>query len=249
MASFGINMGDTLTYYYNNIEPGTYMFHCHVEAPEHMQMGMLGNLYVTPAQDGTTINGFTQFAYNDCPAPGDPMCGSTGYHVSKFIQVTAFDPVFHHDDNSYNPLDFAGMDDTYGLLNGRGYPDTVLSGSITNSLGVSAQNTDARVVATRGQRILLRISSLATTEFYTITLLGIPMRVVGQGARLLRGPDGKNLSYMTNSITLGGGEAMDVIIDTSTVNPGTYFLYSTNLHHLSNDAEDFGGIMTEIVIN
>ena len=28
--------------------PGTYMYHCHVEATEHMQMGMLGNLYVRP---------------------------------------------------------------------------------------------------------------------------------------------------------------------------------------------------------
>ena len=75
------------------------------------------------------------------------------------------------------------------------------------------------------------------------------MQVVGQGARLLRGPDGKNLYYNTNSITLGGGEATDVIIDTSGVAPGTYFLYTTNLHNLSNDAEDFGGMMTEIVIN
>ena len=32
---------------------GTYMWHCHVEAAEHMQMGMLGNLYILPAQDGT----------------------------------------------------------------------------------------------------------------------------------------------------------------------------------------------------
>jgi len=248
MASFGISMGETLTYYYNNIEPGTYMYHCHVEASEHMQMGMLGNLYVQPAQDNNAglknlgTPPYAGFAYND----GD---GSTGYHVSKFIQITAFDPVFHHDDNSYNPLDFAGMNDTYGLLNGRGYPDTVLAGPINNIFGVVSQNTDARVVATKGQKILLRISSLATTEFNTLTLLGMPMQVVGQGARLLRGPDGKNLYYKTNSITLGGGEAMDVIIDTSTVDPGTYFLYTTNLHKLSNDAEDFGGIMTEIVIN
>ena len=30
--------------------------------------------------------------------------------------------------------------------------------------------------------------------------------------------------------------------------PGTYLLYSTNLEALSNGAEDFGGMMTEIVI-
>ena len=38
-------------------EPGTYMYHCHVEATEHMQMGMLGNLYVDPLQNKTGIGG------------------------------------------------------------------------------------------------------------------------------------------------------------------------------------------------
>jgi FtsP/CotA-like multicopper oxidase with cupredoxin domain len=242
MASGGINMGSTFTYYYNNVEPGTYMYHCHVEASEHMQMGMLGNLFVRPAQDGTLNNGFTKFAYND----GD---GSTGYDVAYIIQETAFDPRFHHADNSYNPLNFADMDDTYLLFNGRGYPDTIDPNPIANIYGHNSQNTSSLITATQGQRILLRISSLSTVDFYTVTLLGMTMQVVGQGARLLRGPDGTNLYYTTNSLTLGGGEANDVIIDTTNVNPGTYFLYTTNLNHLSNDAEDFGGMMTEIVIN
>jgi len=30
---------------------------------------------------------------------------------------------------------------------------------------------------------------------------------------------------------------------------GTYFLYTTNLHQLANDAENFGGMMTEIQVN
>jgi FtsP/CotA-like multicopper oxidase with cupredoxin domain len=252
MASLAINLGSTFTYYYNNVEPGTYMYHCHVEASEHMQMGMLGNLFVRPAQDGTLINGFTKFAYNDCPAatdPPDPMCGSTGYDVAYPIQVTAFDPNFHLADNNYNPLDFAGMNDTYTLFNGRGYPDTIDPNPIANVNGNSSQNTSSLIIATRGQRILLRISSLSTVDFYTVTVLGMPMRVVGQGARLLRGPDGKDLSYLTNSITLGGGESNDVILETANVAPGTYFLYTANLNHLSNDAEDFGGMMTEIVVN
>ena len=51
-SGLSINMGASLTYYYLNNEPGTYMYHCHVEATEHMQMGMLGSLYVRPAQNG-----------------------------------------------------------------------------------------------------------------------------------------------------------------------------------------------------
>jgi FtsP/CotA-like multicopper oxidase with cupredoxin domain len=141
------------------------------------------------------------------------------------------------------------MNDTYTLFNGRGYPDTVDPNPIANIEGHNSQNTSSLIEAAQGQKILLRISSLATVDFYTVTLLGMQMKVVGQGARLLRGPDGKNLYYDTSSITIGGGEAMDVIIDTTGVTPGTYFLYTANLNQLSNDAEDFGGMMTEIVIN
>jgi len=82
--------GASFTYYYKNVDAGTYLYHCHVEATEHMQMGMLGNLYVTPLQDGTTVGGCAsqKYAYND----GD---GSTCYDVDYPLQVVAFDSLFH----------------------------------------------------------------------------------------------------------------------------------------------------------
>jgi hypothetical protein len=111
---------------------------------------------------------------------------------------------------------------------------------------------------------LLRISDLDVTEYQTLASLGIPMQVIALNAKLLRDQAGNNLFYTTNSITLGGGESLDVILDTCAVratpgNPasacntkmatGTYFLYTPNLDHLSNDAENFGGLMTEVHIN
>jgi hypothetical protein len=74
------------------------------------------------------------------------------------------------------------------------------------------------------------------------------MQVVGFNAKLLRDQAGNNLYVKTNSITLGGGESMDVILDSTGVPAGTYFLYTPNLDHLSNDAENFGGLMTEVVV-
>ena len=50
-ASVSVNMGASLSYYYKAQDAGTYMYHCHVEATEHMQMGMLGNLWVRPRQN------------------------------------------------------------------------------------------------------------------------------------------------------------------------------------------------------
>jgi hypothetical protein len=44
---------------------------------------------------------------------------------------------------------------------------------------------------------------------------------------------------------------VEVMIDTADANvaAGTYFLYTTNLNHLSNFEQDYGGMMTEIVIS
>lgn len=255
-SAIAINMGASLTYYYNVQEPGTFMYHCHAEATEHMQMGMLGNLYVRPAQNklaaGTVLTGHTHqlghtYVYND----GD---GSTRYDVEKAIQLGSIDSAFHDASLSVSPLPFAMMKSDYAVLNGRGYPDTVNPDPLPNSEnGYLSQKNDSLIEAPQGSRLLLRLSNLSVTDFFTVgTTLGVPMKVVGQGARILRGggvPEGTDLYYDTNTVTLGGGEARDVIIDTTDVPQGTYFLYTTNLNYLSNGDEDFGGMMTEIVIN
>lgn len=250
-GSFGVNMGSSLSYFYNVTEPGTFLYHCHVEATEHMQMGMLGQIYVRPAQDGTlkTYNGknYTRFVYND----GD---GSTGYNKSYALQLSSFDHVYHEEHLGVQPLPFANMKDTYAMINGRGYPDTVNPGSLPAPVengGIPSQNTSALIQLNRaveGEKLLLRLTNLSITNYYTVGTLGLPMRVVGGGAHIARGPGGKDLYYDTASVTLGGGEATDIIIDTAGVPAGTYFLYTTNLNYLSNFDQDFGGMMTEIVI-
>ncbi|MCI0525976.1 MAG: hypothetical protein L0Y56_00785, partial [Nitrospira sp.] len=224
------------------------------EAPEHMQMAMLGNLFVRPKQDGTPFvfegKAYTKFAYND----GN---GSTGYDVAYPIQFHSFDPNFHDAQLAIQPASFANMRDIYPMFNGRGYPDTANPNALPTDdpddnpdiEGHLSRKVSSLITATQGQKILLRFSSLSTVDYFTVTALGIPMKVVGHGARLLRGPTGKDLFYETTSVTIGGGESVDVILDTAAVPAGTYFLYTTNLNKLSNGDEDFGGMMTEIQIN
>jgi FtsP/CotA-like multicopper oxidase with cupredoxin domain len=248
MASLSINMGASLTYYYTAPEPGTYMYHCHVEATEHMQMGMLANLAVTPLQDGTDPGAncpSQKYVYNDTD-------GSTCYDVDFPVQIHAFDSNFHDLHIAVQPLPFAMMKDNYPMLNGRGYPDTVDPNPLlapAENGGKDSQIVSSLITALSGDKVLLRISSLSTVDYYTLTVLGIPMKVVGKDARILRSSTGANLSYMTNSVTLGGGETYDVILDTAGVPVGTYFLYAADLNNLSNDSQDYGGMMTEIVIN
>lgn len=290
-VSVSINMGATLTYYYNIVEPGTYIYHCHVEATEHMEMGMLANLYVHPAQDadGYDVNGdgtidnaelsSTQ-ATRKGGAAGNPggytyndEDGTTAFDVEKAIQVSSFDANFHDASVFVQPLPFADLEATYPQMNGRGYPDTVVAGDLpaptdnTTAVaghppgkitgtpgevlnnGTPTQMVDSVISVDAGDKLLLRLSNVSVDRFYTMTAQGLTMQIVGTGARQMRGVTGKNLYREVASVNYGGGETHDVLIDTTGVAPGTYFLYSTELHQMSNLTELDGGMITEIVVN
>jgi FtsP/CotA-like multicopper oxidase with cupredoxin domain len=308
-ASVAINIAASFTYYYLAPDAGTYFWHCHITPPEHLQMGMVGQLYVRPRQNRVPVGGslYSARAAQDrdlrtaCVSANDILCsnplppantgatragvgstpqgnyayndgdGSTYYDVEYPVQMHGFDPNFHFVGMTFNPEGFADMKDKYFLLNGRSYPDTVSDGPLqTQSAdGVNhfSQPLPTIIHITPGQRALLRISDLNVSEYHTLASLGVPMQVVGYNAKLLRDQAGNNLYYTTNSITLGGGESLDVILDTCLTRPtltggavdythctttmpsGTYYLYTPNLDHLSNDAENFGGQMTEVRVN
>ena len=157
---------------------------------------------------------------------------------------------------TFNPEGFADMKDKYFLLNGRSYPDTVATGAMSTQSadGVKhfSQPLPSIINIKTGQKALLRISDLDVPEYQTLASLGIPMHVIGYNAKLLRDQAGNNLDYFTNSITLAGGESLDIILDASnaTLYPSgsVFYLYTPQLDHLSNDAENFGGLMTEVHI-
>jgi len=318
-ASVAINIGGSFTYYYLAPDAGTYFWHCHITPPEHLQMGMVGQLYVRPRQNRVPVNGGLRAALvlqqNDprtasncaadilCSSPVPPANtvaqtvdprtsspykyayndgdGTTAYDVEYPIQIHGFDPNFHFVGMTFNPENFAGIKDKYFLLNGRSYPDTVnvtggnqdsntigantaspFVGAPTSSTAMYTQSADGvgrpsqplntLITIPEGGKALLRISDLDVSEFQTLASLGIPMQVIAINARLLRDQAGTNLYYNTNSITLGGGESIDVILDASDMTKypagSTFYLYTPNLDHLSNDAENFGGLMTEVVI-
>ncbi len=196
-----------------------------------------------PGQD--TVDG-DKYVYND----GD---GSTLYDVEFPIQLGGFDPEFHDASLFVQPLPFALMWDRYPMLNGRGYPDTVNPGALpapAENGGIPSQVESSLITANAGQKVLLRLSNLNITVSHNLISPSIPMTVVGMDSRELRSADGTTpLHYGTNSVKLGGGMSADVILDTTDVPVGTYYLYAANLNYLSNYNEDFGGMMTEIVIN
>jgi FtsP/CotA-like multicopper oxidase with cupredoxin domain len=288
-ASVAINIGGSFTYYYLAPDAGTYFWHCHITPPEHLQMGMVGQIYVRPRQDrvpaGGSLYASLKAQQGDlrtaCNPATDILCtnplppsnamdrasagnyvyndgdGSTYYDVEYPLQIHGFDPNFHFVGMTFNPEAFVDMKDKFFLLNGRSYPDTVTPGPLAteSSDGRShfAQPLPSIINIPAGGKALLRISDLDVTEFQTLASLGIPMHVIGYNAKLLRDQSGNNMDYYTNSITLGGGESLDVILDATntTLYPkgSIFFLFTPQLDHLANDQENFGGLMTEVHIN
>jgi hypothetical protein len=320
-ASVAINIGASFTYYYLAPDAGTYFWHCHITPPEHLQMGMVGQLHVRPRQDrvppgtGTFPSGgggdlYTYLGYQNgigvaagtadlrtvCNPGADILCsatmpasgdtgatqgldklgnpqrytyndgdGSTAYDVEYPLQMHGFDPNFHFVGMTFNPEMFVDMKDKYFLLNGRSYPDTVAAGpqATTSTDGQMhySQPMPAIINIPVGGKALLRLVNLSVSEYHTLQSLGIPMKEVGFNAKLLRDQAGMNTEFFTNSITLGGGESLDVILDASDTSCGStgcastlypagsvFYLYTPQLDHLSNDAENFGGLMTEVHI-
>ena len=293
-ASVAINIGASFTYYYLAPDAGSYFWHCHITPPEHLQMGMVGQLYVRPRQNRVPSGGnlYTYLGYQNgigvttadlrtaCNPAADILCsatmpaintganqgtdllgnpqkyvyndgdGSTAYDVEYPIQMHGFDPNFHFVGMTFNPEMFVDMKDKYFLLNGRSYPDTVSRGPQTteSSDGTMhySQPLPAIINIPKGGKASLRLVNLSVTEYHTLQTLGVPMKVVGWNAKLLRDQAGINTEYYSNSITLGGGESCDVVLDATSVPVGTYYLYTPNLDHLANDAENFGGMMTEV---
>src|SRR5438132_2052574 len=66
-ASVAINIGGSFTYYYLAPDAGTYFWHCHITPPEHLQMGMVGQIYVRPRQDRVPSGGslYTYLGYQN----------------------------------------------------------------------------------------------------------------------------------------------------------------------------------------
>ncbi len=244
-TSIAVPIGRFFTYVFKTSNPGTYMYHCHVEEVEHVHLGMTGMVFVTPLQNEqnrTDLYPSGKFAYN-C---GD---GSTGYDREFPLLLTEVWAEAHWDFAHTQLPEWSDYKPDYYLLNGRVYPDTLApnafvdpanqprNGNGTDTVppagrpDLKHQPYSSLVTCNEGERVLLRFANLGF-EPQTMSLAGIKMRVVGKDATLLRNRADENLSYMTDTISIGAGESYDVIFEAPDyIGPGsynTYLLYNRN---------------------
>ncbi|MGC9669580.1 multicopper oxidase domain-containing protein [Planosporangium sp. 12N6] len=243
--SISVPIGRDFTYFYRPHDPGTYMYHCHFEDVEHVQMGMTGMLFVRPVQnDGTHGVPAGRYAYN-C---GD---GSTRYDREFAFMMTEVWAEAHYRDAHIQVNDWTDYKPSFFALNGRAYPDTLAPGG--DPMAASAdprlryQPISSLVTCNSGERVLLRLANLGYRN-HAVTVDGIDLTVVGKDASLLRGRDGSANYAVTNTVEVGPGESRDVIFTAPT--PGTYLLYDRDYLSLANGGGGgYGGQMTEIRVS
>lgn len=241
--SLSVPVGRDLSYFYRPHDAGTYMYHCHFEDVEHVQMGMTGMVFVRPKQNRITIAGNpagTRYAYND----GD---GSTRYDREFAYMITELWSAAHYRDAHIQVNDWTDFAPSFWLMNGRSYPDTLAPNGDPMSTAAGRlqyQPISSLVTCNTGERVLLRIANLGYQN-HALSVDSIDLTIVAKDAALLHGRDGTPNYLSTNTVGIGPGESRDVIF--TAPSPGTYLLYDRTYAALNNGGGGgYGGMMTEI---
>jgi FtsP/CotA-like multicopper oxidase with cupredoxin domain len=260
-GSVSVPAGREFSYVYRPRDPGTYMYHCHVEDVEHVHMGMTGMVFVRPLQDGnTSLYPSGRYMYND----GD---GSTGFDREFAMFLSEVWAEAHWADAHIQLPEWSDYHPDFSMLNGRVYPATIApngsvdpfhpvrdaSGDLVAPAGhpeLQYQPNSSLVTCNAGDRVAMRFANLGFREA-AMTLTGLSMKVVGRDATPMRGRDGTDTSYQTETLNIGPGESYDVIF-TAPPHQGssaydTYLLYNRSYSRSANLAPGgYGGQTTEI---
>jgi FtsP/CotA-like multicopper oxidase with cupredoxin domain len=157
-----VMQGQSYTYRFVAKNPGTYYYHCHSSATEHIQMGMYGALIIRPS-------GQSNVAY-----PGTPA-----FDKEYTFVLSDMDSAAHQQD--YNNLHQGGEDvnwtkyqANYFLINGKAWPDTMM-------------DPQDNIVATVGQTVLVRLINTGY-EVHSMHSHGFHFQVIGSDGRKLSEP-------------------------------------------------------------
>ncbi|HLF26305.1 MAG TPA: multicopper oxidase domain-containing protein [Anaerolineae bacterium] len=259
-SSVGTPITRNLVYLYRPHYPGTYMYHCHFEETEHVHMGMIGAVFIKPLLNQQ--NPGHMYAYNDTRTEYDREFVMVAHEIWSEA---------HWCDSHIQLPEWTDYKADLFLLNGRAYPDTLLppggghnpvTGDLIGPPGrpdLRYQPVSSLVRANSGDRVLLRFVNLGYTEL-SMRLSGIRLRIVGRDAMPLVGPGARDVSFVTSTAPIGGGETADAIfvappfVASQALNDSVgaynrYLLYNRALGHMSGGAgAAYAGQMTEVRI-
>lgn len=192
-GSFGVPMWENTgeappnaTYYFHPEDPGTLMYHCHVEASEHVQMGMYGALVIYPSINSLAKNGITKyerngywklngieqhnipktatnrnFAYNNIHSYFDKEYVMLLSDIDSKWHQNVYDQGQPNPPEPFNPVDFKP---DFWLVNGRAFPDTLTKHPLTFDAGSNSNitqiNYESYVHVKTNEKFLLRMINM-----------------------------------------------------------------------------------------
>lgn len=220
-----------IVYQFTVVKPGIYLYESGSNSEKQVQMGIYGVIVVRPSGYNTPGHPNYKTAYG--------FGTGSFYDVEKVLVLAEIDSTMHNSvvpGAYYNMLRFKP---DYWVINGRCFPDTL------NGNDNSGQPYGAGVSCRVGQRVLLRVIN-AGFQNHTFYLGGLVGRVIAEDGFPLASPS-LDATYEITGITLGSGQSADIIIAPTT--PGQYCLYDREYHHLVNNDQFPGGMMTRIDVS
>ena len=186
-----------------------------------MEMGMIGMLNVLPRQDNTASH---RRQRRQAHSPSSPTTTATAAPATtrrSRCSSARSDSNFHELHELVQPLPFLELKGDFAQINGRGYPLTTVENQADMSRPTTRRRCRSSCIGGARQRRRTRAAARHQRQRSTPSrspALGLPMKVVGRGAQIARpsvaAPTADSWAHETASITLGGGDGTDVLIDT-----------------------------------
>jgi FtsP/CotA-like multicopper oxidase with cupredoxin domain len=238
--SFAIPMGDSFTYKFTAHHEGAYIYHCHVEAVEHVQMGMYGPLVIYGgAQQKIFGRNYTKeyiwlLSEMDSRWHKAMEPGADELPIPEILQTSP--PVGYAEWVRFN------YRPDYWLVNGMSFPDTLRSGpaelplltydpgdpnfvaGIQNGIFVAngqpahaGLEQSAMVDAVPDEPLLVRVINMGF-QSHPLHLHGQHYEIVGSDARPMphlqtTGRRGGTERFEKFTINIGSGETYDTIVN------------------------------------
>ncbi len=270
-TSISVPVARSFTYEFLPNEPGTYMYHCHFEDVEHVQMGMTGVLFVRPLDyDGSTPALKTAYG-----------AGTESEFDREFTwMITEIDLEEHWLSSHVQQPDWTEHRPGVFMINGRTFPDTLVPSADVSETpldppspgGVDRlkyQPVTSLISGNSGETVLVRIANLGFRS-HSLQLSGLPMKIVaidakpihegrlsyGDGDLAVYDANGafdtgarSERIYETNSIDVAPGRSIDVLITMPTVTELTKYPFAARGITGTGDPLGGGSMRSEVHVH
>ncbi len=208
----------SMTYSFVANRPGTYLYQSGTDPEKQVEMGLYGALVVRPSSAACTVGPGRSCAYD-----GQSIYNSATEFVMLLSEI---DPFLHQAVERRNkPFDVTAYRPRYWLINGRAFPDTIAP---NGAAWLPAQPYSSLVHlhpkdTSNPDPALLRYLNTGVLN-HPFHPHGNHGRVVGRDGSPLVGPAAQDLSYEKFTVTVGSGQAWDVLYnwtDVESWNPST----------------------------